>query len=859
MNGLDEFALHWCNWMLSAGWQAAVVAVAVAIILRLGRNRISSQMKYALLLIVLIKFATPPFFYFYTGLFSQPAVARISEVGFSGSQNPTRNLAFGFPAGNISELANPSENSQLLMKDVPSTAPATATAKASASEFKSTQAVLSADFPWLSGLLLVYGAGVVLVSVRSAASLWRIRRIVAQSERKTSGVLFTELAEVAKRVNLRSKPQLRVSDNAQAPFATGVLRPIVVLPRQMMMGLSADQRKIVMAHELLHIRHRDLLIGWLELLLGMLWWFHPAMWWLRKSLRQTREDCCDDVLVARELAAPERYCETLIDAATCQLTTNLEPIALGFASREHPAGRRIRRLMDDTIFRDRRIRGSAICFAALVALVALPGIRTAPADPGERPGQELAQEKGTEEQKLEKEVEELGTPRRFTGKIVDENGTAIEGASVELNALSYSNNWKDRFELAKKKLVTDEDGKWTLDINKKAKDGHSICINVTADSKTCFRRYRFDTDFDRNAEAVELKPLTLMRGVLVTGRVTAPDSQSDAPRDAAVTVAVNYSADSIRRENFSRSLNCDAKGKFQCVVPAKSELSVNATAANYASLTDKFKIKSGAAMVATDELGKHDIGDLQLLHGVSVYGVAKRLDGTPAAGVVVVIKEGNPSTAAPGDLASAKTDAKGRFRLPPVTGNCVLFTLEQCWRRKVIKGEQQYFKSDGKIPMFDTVYVDLKGKGREYEVELKEAEEVTVSGKILFENGTPVANLHIAAGWQTDVGPLYTADLHTDKSGKYSHRIPKGSTPYFVFANHFIDRDMYEPFLDRSSVKLHRDLVANTSERRCEDVEFKPAKESVADLDWVAIKYIPKRERFLNRAGAWARFWFLGE
>ena len=223
-------------------------------------------MKYALLLIVLIKFATPPFFYFYTGLFSQPAVARISEVGFSGSQDPTRNLAFGFPAGSISELANPSENSQLLMKDVPSTAPATATAKASASEFKSTQAVLSTDFPWLSGLLLVYGAGVVLVSVSSVASLWRIRRIVAQSERKTSGVLFTELAEVAKRVNLRSKPQLRVSDNAQAPFATGVLRPIVVLPRQMMMGLSADQRKIVMAHELLHIRHRDLLIGWLELL-----------------------------------------------------------------------------------------------------------------------------------------------------------------------------------------------------------------------------------------------------------------------------------------------------------------------------------------------------------------------------------------------------------------------------------------------------------------------------------------------------------------------------------------------------------------------------------------------------------------
>ncbi len=855
MNGIEQYADHWCNWMLHAGWQAAVVAVAVAVILRLGRNRISSQMKYALLLVVLIKFAAPPFFPFYTGLFSQPAVAGISDVGFSGFQNPVRDLAPRFPVGNISRVVTPAENDELLMED----AQASAIATAGASESKLPKAVLPRDFSWPFGLLLLYGTGVVFLGLRSVGSLWKIRRVVAQSVRKTSGILFAEFTEIAKRITLRPTPQLRLSDNAQAPFATGVFRPIVVLPRQMVKGLSADQQRIVIAHELIHIRRRDLLIGWLELLLGILWWFHPAMWWLRKSLRQTREDCCDDVLVATEFAAPERYCETLIDAATCGVATNLEPLALGFANREHPAGRRIRRLMDDSVFRDGRIRGWAICCAVLVAMVALPGIRTAPADPGEPLVQELVQEKNSEEQKPEKATEELGTPRLFTGKIVDQNGAAVEGANVVISAISYSKDWQDRITLAKKELVTDEDGTWTLDINKNAKKGHLMGVFLLADSKTCFQQHRMDSDFDRNAESVELKPLVLMRGVMVTGRVVAPDSESDAPEDASVTLSGNYSLDGIGSKSFLRILNCDSRGNFQCVVPAKSKLSVDAMAANYASLSDEFEIKSEAVMEAEDELAKRDIGDLRLLAGVSVYGVARRLDGTPAAGVVVVIKQGDTSTAGPGDLASAKTDATGRFRLPPITGNCILFTLDQCWRRKVIKGEQQYFKSDGEVPLFETVYVDLEGKKGEFEVDLKEAGEVTVSGKIFFEDGTPLKNFHLAGGWQTDLGPLYTADLYTDESGKYSHRIPKGTAPHFIFQNHFIDQDMYEPFLESASAKLHRDLLANPREHHCDKINFNATKESVADLDWVVIKYIPKRERFLERVGEFARTWILGE
>ena len=144
----------------------------------------------------------------------------------------------------------------------------------------------------------------------------------------------------------------------------------------MLHDLAADQLDIVLAHELVHIRRRDLLTGWLEVMLTVVWWFHPVIWWLRLSLRRTREECCDDALVACQLAQPVRYCETLIHVARCQAFPFSEPIVLGFSSGEHPAANRIRRLMDSKLYRRDRLRTPAIVLTLRLALLLLPGMQT---------------------------------------------------------------------------------------------------------------------------------------------------------------------------------------------------------------------------------------------------------------------------------------------------------------------------------------------------------------------------------------------------------------------------------------------------------------------------------------------------
>ena len=84
----------------------------------------------------------------------------------------------------------------------------------------------------------------------------------------------------------------------QAPAVIGWLRPIVLLPVTALTGLSEDQLRAVIAHELAHIRRLDALVNLFQILVETLLFYHPAMWWLNRRIRAERELCCDEIAVS---------------------------------------------------------------------------------------------------------------------------------------------------------------------------------------------------------------------------------------------------------------------------------------------------------------------------------------------------------------------------------------------------------------------------------------------------------------------------------------------------------------------------------------------------------------------------------
>lgn len=369
---LHDFVDQGLAFFLAAGFQSVLIALVVGLAIYCLRNRISSQLKYALLLLVLLKFATPPFFHLPTGILSQPVVSQI-PIPDNETIRTTVNL---LPNDDQAANATTADSQKTNLQSSPKVATEQTETEISTSPIPlQATGTVATIATWKAVLLLTYVAGGLYFLMQVLIGYARAKRVVALASVVEDGEHWKSLQRLAQQLGIRNCPQLRFCDQSESPFAIGVLHPTVVIPKQMLSERNDDGMSIILAHELVHIRRRDLWVGWLETIIHCLWWFHPAMWWLKKELRQTREDCCDDMLLAHKIAVPERYCETLIGSVRTRHDQVLEPVMAGFFGKQHAVARRMRRLMDDSITRPRNLSSLAMGMIVISAAVLLPGMK----------------------------------------------------------------------------------------------------------------------------------------------------------------------------------------------------------------------------------------------------------------------------------------------------------------------------------------------------------------------------------------------------------------------------------------------------------------------------------------------------
>jgi len=105
--------------------------------------------------------------------------------------------------------------------------------------------------------------------------------------------------------------EIRTASTVLEPGVVGVCRPVILLPEGIEAYLAADQFAAVLAHELCHVRRRDNLTAAMHMLVEAVFWFHPLVWWIGARLVITREQACDEHVVA-ETAAPIVYAEGIV-------------------------------------------------------------------------------------------------------------------------------------------------------------------------------------------------------------------------------------------------------------------------------------------------------------------------------------------------------------------------------------------------------------------------------------------------------------------------------------------------------------------------------------------------------------------
>jgi GWxTD domain-containing protein len=96
-----------------------------------------------------------------------------------------------------------------------------------------------------------------------------------------------------------SKPvTLLESCLVQVPVVIGQIRPVILLPVGLLIGLPVEQIELILMHELAHIRRCDYVVNMLQTFAEGVMFYNPAVWWASKVIRAEREHCCDDLVVA---------------------------------------------------------------------------------------------------------------------------------------------------------------------------------------------------------------------------------------------------------------------------------------------------------------------------------------------------------------------------------------------------------------------------------------------------------------------------------------------------------------------------------------------------------------------------------
>ena len=163
---------------------------------------------------------------------------------------------------------------------------------------------------WAIALFVAWALIAGLLLLRLAVSLWHVRQL----GREAREILNPDRMAVVREFKAGRKLRLCVSDQVRLPTAIGFFRPSIVLPSWLLEELPPEELKVILLHELAHLRRWDDWTNLVQKFLKAIFFFHPAVWWIESRLVLERELACDDMVVART-RNPRAYAASLVSLA----------------------------------------------------------------------------------------------------------------------------------------------------------------------------------------------------------------------------------------------------------------------------------------------------------------------------------------------------------------------------------------------------------------------------------------------------------------------------------------------------------------------------------------------------------------
>jgi carboxyl-terminal processing protease len=240
-----------------------------------------------------------------------------------------------------------------------------------------------AEVPWLSLIWLVVACLMLIPAILGGWRLWRLGR---SSCDVTADPHFALLRRSMDRLGMKGSIRLLLGQARSMPMTWGIRRATILLPEEARRW-SEDRLRIVLLHELAHVRRRDCLCQLLAQLARAIYWFNPLSWLAERQMRALMEDACDDLVLTAGIEPPD-YAEHLL-----AISAECRPLhwAAGMAmARVSSIERRLASILNPCQsrrpFSRRRLAPAVLLLAALIAPLSIarlaPALGIEPPAPG---------------------------------------------------------------------------------------------------------------------------------------------------------------------------------------------------------------------------------------------------------------------------------------------------------------------------------------------------------------------------------------------------------------------------------------------------------------------------------------------
>ena len=158
---------------------------------------------------------------------------------------------------------------------------------------------------WTIGAALIVGR--VLVGLAAVQWMSRRTRVVTDAPWLRAGTCAGARARDLVTFDFSA------SAAASMPMAWGIFRPSVLMPADAD-AWPDDRLRIVLLHELAHVKRRDCLTHLFAQVACAAYWFNPLAWMAVRRLRAERERACDDLVLAAGTRGSD-YANQLLEIA----------------------------------------------------------------------------------------------------------------------------------------------------------------------------------------------------------------------------------------------------------------------------------------------------------------------------------------------------------------------------------------------------------------------------------------------------------------------------------------------------------------------------------------------------------------